>query len=163
MAYEPMAGGNYDYANAWKGGAMQPRGPLMPPGKPGHLDSVDPTSGMLLKRPSHPTMWKEDAMSGNTRLPWGDNQFSTPSQFGQSIGQGGQFKEMMQDPRFAQLVQSTMQKKKQMDFASMLQKRESREASLAKSLPKLQHMQEKFKLEDMQRKVKKMQLDMLTK
>jgi len=69
---------------------------------------------------------------------------------------------MMQDPKFAQIVQELMKKKKQQGLEGMLQGGGSM-ANLGKQLPKLQQIQEQWKLQDAQRKAKKMELDMITK
>ena len=66
------------------------------------------------------------------------------------------------DPEYNRHVAQSLEKKKQQSMMGRLNQGNS-SANLAKMLPKLQQMQEQWKLQDAERKVKKLKLDQLLK
>lgn len=70
--------------------------------------------------------------------------------------------QLMQDPQFQRLVMQQIQRKKRKGLTGMMDGNGA-VASLGQKLPQLKQMQEKFKIQDAERKVKKLKLDFLTK
>ena len=71
--------------------------------------------------------------------------------------------QMMGDPQFAMMVRAAEYTRKKKTLQDMMTRRKSSMEALGKSLPKLKEMQEQMKIQDAERKLKKLKLDYLTK
>ena len=70
---------------------------------------------------------------------------------------------MTGNEEFSRMVQQAAALRKKKTLLDMLKQQEGKHEALGKNLPNLQRMQERMKLEDGERKLKKLRLDMMTK
>ena len=73
------------------------------------------------------------------------------------------FGQLMQNPQFQRLIQDYLMQKKRKRPQDLLGQGRGAAANLGKQLPKFQKMQEQWKMEDADRKAKKLKLDFFTK
>jgi len=74
------------------------------------------------------------------------------------------FGQMMQNPNFQRLIRNYLMQKRKKKPQDLLGGRGNNAfANLGKQLPKFQKMQEQWKMEDADRKAKKLRLDFMTK
>jgi hypothetical protein len=141
---------NYDYPNAMSMGVQA------------NAPSLDPVTGMVLKDPGHSTFWKtqqKEASLGNA--PLGGRQYSFPTQYQYLSGQA--LNNNMSDSNFLKALAQARAMKRRKSVLDLLKKRKTAEQMLAKELPRLKDMQEQMKIRDAESKLKRLQLDRLTK
>ena len=81
------------------------------------------------------------------------------------VGSSDPYSQMMKDPKFQRILQAMLeaQKKKRGGLAGAVGGQGNAFANLGKQLPRFQEEQQKFKIQDAERKAAKLKLDWVTK